>query len=180
MIHSWSVLSVHWKDWCWSWNSNTLATWWEELTHLKRPCCWERLKQEGEGDDRGWDGWMASPTQWTWVWVSSMSWYWTGRPGVMQSLRFQRVRYSWVTELNWTNPYSLWTWVVTRSSLRSITLVHPSLPKFAPLKCHLSIRLPHLSEGDHYCYLAYILHNKLVKREESGVSSFWGFEGVKL
>ena len=57
-------MSAHWKDWCWSWNSNTLATWCEELTHLKRPWCWERLKA-GERDNRGWDGWMASPTQWT-------------------------------------------------------------------------------------------------------------------
>ena len=62
-----SVPNIHWKDWCWSWSLNTLATWCEELTHLKRPCCWERLKAGGEGDDRGWDGWMASPTQWTWV-----------------------------------------------------------------------------------------------------------------
>ena len=54
-----SFLGVHWKDWCWSWNSNTLATWCEELTHLKRPWCWERLRAGGEGDDRGWDGWMA-------------------------------------------------------------------------------------------------------------------------
>ena len=60
-----SVLGVHWKDWFWSWNPNTLATWCEELTHLKRPWCWERLKEGGEGDDRGQDGWMASPTQWT-------------------------------------------------------------------------------------------------------------------
>ena len=60
-----SVLNSHWKDWCWSWNSNTLATWCEELTHLKRPWCWERSKVGGEGDDRGWDGWMASLTQWT-------------------------------------------------------------------------------------------------------------------
>ena len=60
-----SVLGVHWKDWYWSWNSNTLATWCEELTHWKRPWCWERLKAGGEGDDRGWDGWMASLTQWT-------------------------------------------------------------------------------------------------------------------
>ena len=59
------VLNVHWKDWCWSWNSNILYTWCEELTHLKRPWCWERLKVGGEGDDRGQDGWMASPTQWT-------------------------------------------------------------------------------------------------------------------
>ena len=55
-----STLSIHWKDWCWSWSSNTLATWCEEPTHWKRTWCWERLK--AEGDDRGWDGWMASPT----------------------------------------------------------------------------------------------------------------------
>ena len=55
-----SVLNVHWKDWCGSWNSNTLATWCKELTHWKRPWCWERSKSGGEGDDRGWDGWMAS------------------------------------------------------------------------------------------------------------------------
>ena len=57
------ILGVHWKDWCKSWNSNILATWCEELTHLERPWCWERLKAGGEGDDREWDGWMASPTQ---------------------------------------------------------------------------------------------------------------------
>ena len=72
-----------WKDWCWSWNSNTLATSCEELTHWKRPWCWERLGAGGEGDDRGWDGWMASLTWWTWVWVNSRSWWWTGRPGVL-------------------------------------------------------------------------------------------------
>ena len=86
-----SVLNIHWKDWCWSWNSNTLATWYEELTRLRRPWCWERLKAGGEGDDRGWDGWMASPTQWTWVWVNPGSWWWTGRPGGLQSMGSQRV-----------------------------------------------------------------------------------------
>ena len=73
-----SVLNIHWKDRCWSWNSNTLATWCEELTPWKRPWCWERLKAR-EGDDRGWDSWMASPTWWTWVWASSGSWWWKGR-----------------------------------------------------------------------------------------------------
>ena len=68
-----SVLNIHWKDWCWSWNSSTLAIWCEELTQWKRPGCWERLKAGGEGDDRGWDGWMASLTQWTWIWVNSGS-----------------------------------------------------------------------------------------------------------
>ena len=69
-IH-WISLNIHWKDWCWS--SNTLATWFEELTHWKKPWCWERLKARGQGDDRRWDDWMALPTRWTWVWVSSRS-----------------------------------------------------------------------------------------------------------
>ena len=77
---------IHWKDWCWSWNSNTLATWCEELTYLKRSWCWERLKAGGYGDKRGWDGWMASQTQWTWVWANSRSWWSTGRPGMLQSV----------------------------------------------------------------------------------------------
>ena len=79
-----------------------LATWWEELTHWERPWWWERLKAGGEGDDRGWDGWMASPTQWTWVWVNSESWWWTGKPGVLQFIGLQRVRHDWAAELNWT------------------------------------------------------------------------------
>ena len=95
-----SVLNVHWKDWCWSWNSNTLYTWSEELSHLKRPWCWERLKAGGEGDDRGWDGWMASLTQWTWVWVNSSTWWWTGRPGMLRCMGSKRVRHDWATELN--------------------------------------------------------------------------------
>ena len=67
-----------------------------------RHWCWERLKARGEGDDRGWDCWMASPTQWTWVWVNSGSWWWTGRPGVLQSVGSQRVGHDWATELNWS------------------------------------------------------------------------------
>jgi len=92
-----SVLGVHCKDWCWSWNSNTLATLCKKLSHLERPWCWERLKAGGEGDDRGWDSWMASPTQWTWVWVNSRSW--TGRPGVLRFMASQRVGHDWATEL---------------------------------------------------------------------------------
>ena len=89
-----SVLGVHWKDWCWSWNSNTLAT------HLKRPWCWERLKAGGEVDSRGWNCWMASPNQWAWVWVNSGSWWWTGRPGMLQFMGLQnRTRLSdWTTK----------------------------------------------------------------------------------
>ena len=82
-----------------SWNSNTLATWCEGLTHLKRPRCWERLRVGEEGDDKGWNDWMASPTQWTWVWVDSRSWWWTGKPGVLRSMGSQRVRHDWATEL---------------------------------------------------------------------------------
>ena len=96
-----SILNIHWKDWCWSWNSSTLATWREELILWKTPWCWERLRAGGEGDDRGWDGWMASPTQWTWVWASSGHWWWTGRLGMLQSMGSQRVRHNCATELNW-------------------------------------------------------------------------------
>ena len=107
-----SVLGVHWKDWCWSWNSNTLATWCEELTDLKRPWCWERLKAGREGDDRGWDGWMASSTQWTRVWVNSGSWWWTGRPGVLQSMGHKESDttewLNWTEELTRENIYNKW------------------------------------------------------------------------
>ena len=86
-----------------SWNSNTLATSCKELTHWKRPWCWEGLGAGGEEDDRGWDGWMASPTRWTWVWVYSGSWWWTGRPGMLQIHGVTKSR-TWLsdwTELNW-------------------------------------------------------------------------------
>ena len=89
------------KDWCWSWNSNTLAIWYKELTYRERLWCWERLKAGGEGEDKGWDSWMASLTRWTWVWVNSGSWWWTGRPGVLRFMGSQRVGHDWATELNW-------------------------------------------------------------------------------
>ena len=97
-----SVLNIHWKDWCWSGNSNTSATRCKEPIHWKRPWCWERLKPGGEGDDRGWDGWVASLTGWTWLWASSGSWWWTGKSAVLQSMGSQRVGHDWATELNWT------------------------------------------------------------------------------
>ena len=92
-----STLNSHWKDWCWS--SNTLATWCEEPTHRKRRWCWERLKAGGEGDNRGWDGCMVSPTQWTWIWVSYRSWWQTGKLGMQQSMGSHRVGPDWLTEL---------------------------------------------------------------------------------
>ena len=81
--------------------SMRLRTSTEELTHWKRPWCWERLRAGGKGDNRGWDGWMASPTRWTWVWMDSGSWWWTGRPGMLRFMGSQRVGHDWATELNW-------------------------------------------------------------------------------
>ena len=78
-------------------------TWCEELAHWKRPWCWERLKAGEERDNRRWDSWMASPTRWIWVWASSRSWWWTGKPGVLQSMGLQSVRHNWETELDWTD-----------------------------------------------------------------------------
>ena len=75
-------------------------TWCEELTHWKRLWYWEGLRAGGKGDDRGWDGWMASLTRWTWVWVNSRSRWWTGRPGVLRFMGSQRVGHDWATELN--------------------------------------------------------------------------------
>ena len=72
-----------------------LATSWEELTHWKRPWCWEGLGAGEEGDNRGWDGWTASPTWWTWVWVNFGSWWWTGRPGVLRFMGLQKVWHDW-------------------------------------------------------------------------------------
>ena len=99
-----SALGILWKEWCWSWNSNTLATSCEELTHWKRLWCWEGLGAGGEGNDRGWwDGWMVSLTRWTWVWVNSGSWWWTGRPGVLRFMGLQRVGHDWATDLIWSD-----------------------------------------------------------------------------
>ena len=90
---------VQWKDWCWGWNSNTLTISCKDLAHWKRPWCWEGLRIGGEGDDRGWDGWMASPTRCTWGWVNSGSWWWSGRPCLLRFMGWQRVTTEW---LNWT------------------------------------------------------------------------------
>ena len=84
---------------------STLSTWCKELPHLKRLWCWEGLGAGGEGDDRGGDSWMASPTQWIWVWVNSRSWWWTGRPGVLWFMGSQRAGHDWVTEMNWCFSY---------------------------------------------------------------------------
>ena len=90
------MYNIHWKGWCWS--SNTLATWCKEPTHWKTPWCWERLKAGGEPGNRRWDGWMASLTQWTWVWANSGRQWRTGKPGLLQSMGSQRVGHNLVTE----------------------------------------------------------------------------------
>ena len=100
-----SALGFLWREWCWSWNSSTLDTSCKELTHWKRLWCWEGLGAGGEGDDRGWDGWMASLPRWLWVWVNSGSWWWTGRSGVLRFMGSQRVGHDWATELNWTDTH---------------------------------------------------------------------------
>ena len=121
-----SVLGVHWKDWCW--NSSTLATSCEELTHWKRPWCWEGLRAWGEGDDRGWDGWMASLTQWTWVWVDSESWWWTVRPGVLWFMGSQRVRQDRNSaELNLLFLLGQWNWPVFIFFIKQILFLLPVL-----------------------------------------------------
>ena len=102
----------------WTLASSTLATSCEELTHWKRLWCWEGLGAGGEGDDRGWDGWMASLTRWTWVWVNSRSWWWTQRPGVLRFMGSQRVGHDWATELNWTE-YTCFSAILSN---------HPTLP----------------------------------------------------
>ena len=99
------ILNIHWKDWCWNWNSSTLATWCKELTHWKRPWFWERLKAGGEEDGRGWDGWMASLTRWTWIWASSESWWQTGKPDVL----LHGVTKSWSWLSDWTELMTYFT-----------------------------------------------------------------------
>ena len=117
-------LNIHWKAWCWSWSSSTLATWCEELTHWKRPWGWERLKAGGEGDDRGWDGWMASPTQWTWVGANSRGWWRTGRPGVLQSMGSQKVRHDWATEQQQQELYSCYGWNICMKCIYVYTYMY--------------------------------------------------------
>ena len=86
-----SIINICWKDWCWSWSSNNFASWCEGPTHWKpRPWCWKGLKTGGEGDNRGWYGWMASLTQWTWIWEHSGKLWKTGKPGILHSMELQQ------------------------------------------------------------------------------------------
>ena len=91
-------LTIHWKDWCWSWRSNPLATWCEELSHWKRLWFCEILKAGGEGGNRGWDGWMTPSTQRTLVWATSRREWRTGKPGLLHSIGLQRVGHNLATK----------------------------------------------------------------------------------
>ena len=101
---------------------------------LKRPCCWERLKARGEGDDRGWDGWMASRTGWTWVWASSGRWWWTGRPGVLPSKGHTRPS-NW-TERNWLKPLQFPYWVFAWQKVNRGFCVFLKVEEEAIINCH--------------------------------------------
>ena len=88
--------------------------------------CWEGLGTGGKGDDRGWDGWMASLTQWMWVWVNSGRWWWTGKPGVLRFMGPQRVGHDWETEVNWTDIMPLFAFLidfVLKSNLPDVNVV---------------------------------------------------------
>ena len=92
------ILNIHWKDWCWSWSSNSLATWCKDLIHWKRSWFWENLQAEGEEGNRGWDGQMASVIQWAWTGTNSRRWSGTERTGMLQTMGSQKIRHGLATE----------------------------------------------------------------------------------
>ena len=106
-----SVLNIHWKDWSWSWNSKTFANWWKNWLICKDPDAGKDWRQEGKGKTEAWEWWMSSPILWTGIWVSSGSWWWTGKPGLLQSMGSERVWHNWATELNWTTPKAIPRWL---------------------------------------------------------------------
>ena len=151
-IFSWRSLIMHllvyWKDWCWSWSSNTLATWCREPAHQKRHWCWERLKAWGEGEVRGWDDWMASPTQWTWVWASSGGWWRTEAWPAAAHM----VAKSWAWLSDWATEQQLILMIPDPQQFNSVH--HSSLPVILcllPWNFLVSFLLPNWS--DHHVVL---------------------------
>ena len=143
-----SILNIHSKDWYWSWNSNTLATWCEELTHLKRPCYWERLRAGGEGDNRGWSGCMASLTQWRWVWLNSGSWQWTGKPWGGKKLDMTE-------QLNWTEL----NWLTNMSPMFPAQLLK-TFPTFVSME--FSVSVPHYNSLNKVFLVWFTLTNSML------------------
>jgi len=125
------MLELNAKNWC------------KELTHWKRPWFWERLKAGGEGDNRGWNGRMASLTRWTWIWASSGRWWWTGKPGVLQSMGSQWVRHDWAAELNWNETHLAFLSFLYYSFIHSFTHLSHYLVNFInPTTCYPPTTLP--------------------------------------
>ena len=154
------------KNRCWSWNSSTLASRFEEVTYWKRPSCWERLKAGGDRDHRGWDGWMASPTQWIWGWAHSGGWWWTGRSGMLQSMGSQRVRHNWATELNW-GLKKPWSSLPTATNSQ-LFCIWDRLPPSRPLLGH-SHGAASLCWGPYKSSLHYITCGFFIKFSISGL-----------
>ena len=167
-----SALGFLWKEWCWSWNSNTLATSCEELTHWKRLWCWEGFGAGGEGDDRGWDGWMASLSRWTWVWVNSGRWWWTERPGMLRFMGSQRVGHDWATELNWTEESSSWFIEVQPFSSLILTWWKESMNKLSSVSSYKNTKLIKLGCQPYGLMNHNYLHNGC--NSKYNYKAYWG------
>ena len=150
-----STLNIHWNDWYWRWSSNTVATWWEEPTHWKRPWCWERLRAGGEGGNRGWDGWMASLTQWIWIWANSGRYWRTGKPGMLQSMGLQRVRHDWVNNKNDFYVLHLIKWLTWLKWIVS-TYVWCFVDKITVIQKLLNKKLDRKTEAWFWCVIKHI------------------------
>ena len=141
-----------------------VATSCEELTHWKRLWRWEGLRAGGERDDRGWDGWMASLTRWTWVWMNSGSWWWTGRPGVLWFMGSQRVGHDWDwTELNWIKPYNCiykWMYSVMMEIVKDFKRIEINF-----ISLSKKIKTHHVSSGRNTCLLMWYM--KLGRRPQN-------------
>ena len=173
-----SVLHIHWSDWCWTWSSNTSATW-DKLTHYKRRWCWERLKAGGEGDDRRWGGWMASPTRWTWVWASSGSWWWTGRLGMGSPWGLQELdrtqRLNWLTDGKCANTFEWYSlFFVFKIMAYSIAIIRTKLGKNAKISGEMITKYIEFIQVicASFCLLNWFLWNVTMFPEETLVGSF--------
>ena len=134
---------------------------------MKRPWCWESFRAGGEADNRVWDGWMASPTQWTWIWVDSSSWLWIGRPSMLWFMGLQRVGHDWATEQNWTELISFrmdWLNLLpVEGTLKSLLQHHSSKHQFFSVHPSFMVQLsyPYMTTGKIIVWLEGTLLAKL-------------------